>query len=126
MQENFKKIFQEKLKSIFQNNYKIAVFGGGISGNAVISFLKKHKQSFVLIDSKKPENSEPYLNETMAELNLSQFSLIIKSPGIKPDHPILQKAKNLEIPVLSEIDLASLFFKGKIIGITGTDGKSTT
>ena len=41
-------------------------------------------------------------------------------------HPILLELRKNSIPVVSEIELARHFFKGKIIGITGTDGKSTT
>jgi len=54
-----------------------------------------------------------------------QSDMIISSPGIPP-LPLFQTAREKGIPVLSEIELASRFLKGKIIGVTGSNGKSTT
>ena len=51
--------------------------------------------------------------------------LIIPSPGV-PRLPEFAEARRRGIPVLSEIELASAFLKGAIVGITGTNGKSTT
>jgi len=54
-----------------------------------------------------------------------EASMIIPSPGV-PYLPELEEAKNKGIPILSEIELAFRFLKGKVVGITGTNGKSTT
>ena len=51
---------------------------------------------------------------------------IIKSPGIPDKTEIMQKLKELKIPVLSEIEFAGRFTEAKMIGITGTNGKTTT
>jgi len=53
-------------------------------------------------------------------------NLIILSPGIPPDIPILRKAKEKHIKIVSEIEFASWFSLAKIIAITGTNGKTTT
>lgn len=51
---------------------------------------------------------------------------IIKSPGIPDTAPAVQAARNKNIPVISEIEFAGRYTSSKIIGITGTNGKTTT
>ena len=54
-------------------------------------------------------------------------SFIVKSPGLKPDLPILAKLAEKKIPVYSELEIALAFSKAKgVVAITGTNGKSTT
>jgi UDP-N-acetylmuramoylalanine--D-glutamate ligase len=52
--------------------------------------------------------------------------LVVPSPGVPADAPLLVKARDLKIPVWSEIELAYRFLNGKLIGITGSNGKTTT
>jgi UDP-N-acetylmuramoylalanine--D-glutamate ligase len=52
--------------------------------------------------------------------------LVIPSPGVPADAPLLNKARKLQIPVWSEIELAFRFLNGPLIGITGSNGKTTT
>lgn len=52
--------------------------------------------------------------------------LIVLSPGVPYDLPMLVSARERGIPVIGEIELASHFLKGKVIGITGSNGKTTT
>jgi UDP-N-acetylmuramoylalanine--D-glutamate ligase len=52
--------------------------------------------------------------------------LIIPSPGVPADAPLLQQARANKIPVWSEIEVASHFVCGQLIGITGSNGKTTT
>jgi len=59
-----------------------------------------------------------------AILHLQQ--LVIPSPGVPADAPVLVRARGLGIPVWSEIELASQFLRGRLIGITGSNGKTTT
>lgn len=54
------------------------------------------------------------------------FDLVVLSPGVPATIPLILEAKNQNIPVIAEIELAFRYMKGHIIGITGTDGKSTT
>lgn len=54
------------------------------------------------------------------------FDLVVLSPGVPAVIPLIQEAKRRNIPVIAEIELAYRYMKGRIIGITGTDGKSTT
>ena len=111
----------------FQN---FLILGGGSSGDSSAKLLSSLGKRSVLAD-KFPEkaNSVLYvsvLSDNHPQERLEGIDCIIKSPGILPDHPILIVAKERQIPMLSEICLARIFYKGPIIGITGTDGKSTT
>ncbi|MFI5347011.1 MAG: UDP-N-acetylmuramoyl-L-alanine--D-glutamate ligase [Elusimicrobiota bacterium] len=58
---------------------------------------------------------------------LLSCSFVVKSPGIKPDLPILKKLTDKGIPIYSELEIALAFSKAKgVIAITGTNGKTTT
>jgi UDP-N-acetylmuramoylalanine--D-glutamate ligase len=60
------------------------------------------------------------------EERILKADLIVKSPGIPPTAPIIQKAQEKKIPVVSEIEFAYSQGTGKIIAITGSNGKTTT
>ena len=54
------------------------------------------------------------------------FELVVKNPGIPYTNPIIQDALNRKLPVITEVELAYLVSEAPIIGITGTNGKTTT
>lgn len=54
-----------------------------------------------------------------------ESNIIVRCSGVPFDVPILKKARNAGIPILDEIEFASLYNKAKIIAITGTNGKTT-
>ena len=58
--------------------------------------------------------------------DLSEMDYLVLSPAVPADLPFVLEAKKRGIPVWSEIELASRFNRGRIIGITGTNGKTTT
>ncbi len=60
------------------------------------------------------------------ELVAPGVTLVIKSPGIPPGLELFKRSAALQIPVLSEIELAYAFIKAPIVGITGSNGKTTT
>ena len=55
-----------------------------------------------------------------------QADLIVVSPGMSPDHPVLASARARRVPIIAELELASRWLRGRVIAITGTKGKSTT
>ena len=61
-----------------------------------------------------------------SEAILNGQQLIVPSPGVPADAPLLLEARERKIPVWSEIELAYRFLSGKLIGITGSNGKTTT
>ena len=115
-------------KNILKNKPRVLVIGGGITGKAVVEFLKKFDCEILLVDG-KPQPSIcgiSYFPDSIELSALGEIQLAVKSPGFKPSHPLVVKLNEAGIPIVSEITLARSFFRGKIIGITGTDGKSTT
>ena len=57
---------------------------------------------------------------------INTLDLVILSPGVPTDLPIILKMKEKEIPVIGEVELAYTFGKGDVLAITGTNGKTTT
>lgn len=117
-------------------NIKISVIGAGKSGAAAALLAARKGANVILSDSGNPTLSE----ETLEKLKSSSISLefnghtekiydcdfIVTSPGIPLDSDVLKKAFSKGLRIYSELEFASWFAKGKIIAITGTNGKTTT
>ena len=112
------------------------VVGLGKTGEALCDFLLQHGAHVKVSEKKTREELGPEITDwenkgilietgKHAEASFIEADLIVPSPGV-PWIPELDAAENKGIRILSEIELASLFLKGKIVGITGTNGKSTT
>lgn len=72
------------------------------------------------------EHLIPFEEHAHTEEKIFSANEIIKSPGIPEKAAIIQLLRSRGIPIISEIEFASRFTKSMIIGITGTNGKSTT
>ena len=57
---------------------------------------------------------------------LAGAELIVLSPGVSPKLPAVDRARQRGIPVISEVELAARWLRGRIVAVTGTKGKSTT
>lgn len=120
---------------------KILIVGySSKTGKAVAQYLSNHHISYAISDVKKDDYSVHFL-ETLNEKpfkvyfgqqtedQLESINRIIIAPGVPRSIPLLKRAAEKGIPVDSEIALACKLAEGKnikLIGITGTDGKSTT
>ena len=118
-----------------ENKQKIAILGAGESGAGTAILAKK--QGFDVFVSDRGKIKEKYKNilneqgvdweeETHNEERILSASLVMKSPGIPESAPIVQKLILKGIPVISEIEFASKYTNATIIGITGSNGKTTT
>lgn len=118
-----------------RNIYKnILVLGGSESGVGAALLAKKHGFDVFVSDAGiiKPkykvilQNHKILFEEQDHTVEkITEAELIIKSPGIPNSASIIQTAKKSK-PVISEIEFASWFTDAKIIGITGSNGKTTT
>ena len=114
---------------------RLVILGGGESGVGAALLGKVKKYNVFLSDSGKIANKYKDVlihNEIEwedgghTESEILTADLVVKSPGI-PDHvSIVQKLQSATIPVVSEIEFAALFTTANIIGITGSNGKTTT
>ena len=117
---------------------KVAVLGLGVSNLPAIEFLSKHGAIITACDKnsidKFDEDTLDLLNQCTSSLrlgenyleNLSEFDVILKSPGINPSLPEIKKAANDGVIITSEMEIFMSLCPCKIIGITGSDGKTTT
>ena len=122
-------------------NKKILILGLARSGYQAAITLVKRGNTVVLNDSKKEENLDCEQINKLKELGVQlvfgahpddllneSFDYLVKNPGVPIDHKYVLKAHELGIEVINEVEVAyRLLPKGvKIIGITGTNGKTTT
>ena len=114
------------------------VVGSGKSGVAAAELLRKKGITFVLFDGNKDldvtalieknpvfAGAEILLGELAPE-DMARIDLVVLSPGVPTDLPMVNELRNRQIPIWGEIELAYHFAKGRIIAITGTNGKTTT
>lgn len=116
----------------------VLVAGSGISGVAATELLKKKGIKTILFDGNKEldrkalrekypvfEDVDIVLGE-LSDEDMERVDLAVLSPGIPMDIPVVESLHAKQIPVWGEIELAYHFAKGRIIAITGTNGKTTT
>ncbi len=114
---------------------KIVILGAGESG--VGAALLAKKQGFdVFVSDKSPIKDNykaeldaaeiAYESGTHTEGFILQGEEVIKSPGIPEKIALIHTIQRHKIPIISEIEFASRFTKSRIIGITGSNGKTTT
>jgi UDP-N-acetylmuramoylalanine--D-glutamate ligase len=118
-------------------NKRVLVVGLGKSGVASALFLKAHGASVTVSDTKPPDELKDeipvLLDQGIAvetgghgERTFRGQDLIVVSPGVPVDSPPLVQARALGEKVIGEIELAAEFLLGKIVAITGSNGKTTT
>lgn len=120
-------------------NKKIFILGFARSGYEASKYLLKHN-NFVLINDLKEEkyHDQDKIKELRDlgcnfifgthNVDLSGYDYFIKNPGVPIDHDLVLKARELNIPVINEVEMAYHLLPDDItlIGITGTNGKTTT
>lgn len=119
-------------------NKKVLVFGSGISGVGAVHLLELQGADVILYDGndklKEEDVREKLDKDSKAEIILGEFpeklldslELIVLSPGVPTDLPVVEKMRAHHIEIIGEIELAYAFGKGDVLAITGTNGKTTT
>ena len=109
------------------------VVGMARSGVAAARLLHSRGESVFVTDSGKPRASVeldalgiPWEGGQHTAAKFLQADEIVVSPGVPLNIPPLQAARAKGVPIISELELASRYLKGDIIGITGSNGKTTT
>jgi len=117
-------------------NRKVLVVGLARSGLAAAGFLVRQEARVTVTDRKPEAELRPYLADLPDSVrrklgghDLEDFlnqDLLVLSPGVPLSIPEIEAARRRGIPVWSEIELACRFLSGTIIGVTGSNGKTTT
>ena len=119
---------------------RVLVIGMARSGIAVLRLLRSHEATPIACDSRRMEElgdlagevgalAAEYLPQAeLAERGIAALGvdLIVISPGVPADLPLLETARQAGIKVIGEVELASPDLRGPVLAITGTNGKTTT
>ncbi|WEG73858.1 UDP-N-acetylmuramoyl-L-alanine--D-glutamate ligase [Vagococcus intermedius] len=124
-------------KVAMYENEKILVLGLARSGMSAARLLHQ-LGALVTVNDGKDFDENPEAQELLSmgirvvagghpvELLDEEFTLVVKNPGIPYSNPILEKAIEKNIPIITEVELAYQIAEATIVGITGTNGKTTT
>ena len=99
----------------------VAVWGRGRSGRGVCRLLEARGHEAVVYDAVDPVAD----HSSFGPAEAAGHDLVVTSPGFSSDHPWFAVARDAGCECLGEIDFASLFWKGPIVAVTGTNGKTT-
>ncbi len=102
---------------------KKLIFGYGATGKSVEAYFQKNNIKYFIYDDDKEKIISK--KQKFKDTKIEEIDEIIISPGIKPTHELLNKVNSLGIAVKTDIDLFNENYKGKLIGVTGTNGKTT-
>ena len=113
---------------------RVTVAGAARSGIAAATLLAHRGARVTLSDTRSAVADTEPLRTLGVELELGghtpetfgEADLVVLSPGVPPDQPVVEAARRRGVPVIAEIELASRWLRGRVIAITGTKGKSTT
>ncbi len=117
---------------------KVLVFGTGLSGIAAAELLwqsgaypvlfdgnKEIKEADVRVKLQKDCEAEVIIGELTEEV-IASLDLVVLSPGVPTDLPLVNTLRAADLPIWGEVELAYHFGKGDVLAITGTNGKTTT
>lgn len=119
-------------------NKTVLVVGTGISGIGAAELLRKVNANPILFDENENLNKDEITQklETNVQTDIilgaipseieEKVELVVISPGVPVDSPLIEKYRNKNIPIWGEIELAYQFSQGKVLAVTGTNGKTTT
>ncbi len=122
----------------FVNKYmgkKIMVLGLAKSGTAIAKILAAAGAELIVYDAKESTLEQEELEklgitvqtgEAPVQLLDASYFLLVKNPGVPYNNPLVERALELGVPVITEIELAGELSAAPIIGITGSNGKTTT
>lgn len=105
---------------------KVVVVGMARSGVAAIRLLRQNGARVRAVDEKPMGEIEGVTVEPQTVAAFRDAELVVISPGVPADLHLLAPLRARGVPVIGELELAAPFLEGQNIGITGTNGKTTT
>jgi UDP-N-acetylmuramoylalanine--D-glutamate ligase len=104
---------------------QVVVVGMARSGVAALELLRKHGARVRAVDQ-NPAAAPGLEIAPQQDASFQDADLIVLSPGVPPDAEVIRRARQRGVRVIGDLELASWFLEGGIIGITGSNGKTTT
>ena len=101
------------------------VLGAGLSGLAAARYLQQKNADMVLFDDNAKKLAPTHPQSTNKRPTLSANDVLVLSPGIPARHPLVMEGKGRGVKIYSEIDLGLKDYRGMVVAITGTNGKSS-
>ena len=105
---------------------RVVVVGMARSGVAAVQLLQKQGAVVHAVDEKPMGEVLGVKIEPQTEAAFRGAELVVISPGVPADLDLLNDVRARGIPVIGELELAAPFLQGRTIGVTGTNGKTTT
>ena len=113
---------------------KIGIIGAGLSGLSLACLAVRKKAAVFVSDlgSRRDSAAEEMTSKGIDfefeghGPRLWESDMIVLSSGISPSAPAVKKAQEMGIPVLGELDFVAPYLSGRLVGVTGSNGKSTT
>lgn len=116
----------------------VLVFGSGISGIGAADLLKQVGANPIIYDGNKELDREEIRSRMkdgagtkvilgeLSEEEMDRLDLVVLSPGVPTDLPVVKSLKARNLTIWGEVELAYQMGKGRVLAITGTNGKTTT
>jgi UDP-N-acetylmuramoylalanine--D-glutamate ligase len=104
---------------------RVVVVGMARSGVAAVELLMEKGARVTAVDQ-IPSTNLGVVVQPQEAASFEGADLVVLSPGVPADLDLLEPVRRRGIPVIGDLELASWFMKGEIIGITGSNGKTTT
>ncbi|HKK70875.1 MAG TPA: UDP-N-acetylmuramoyl-L-alanine--D-glutamate ligase [Candidatus Krumholzibacteria bacterium] len=117
----------------------VGVLGLGRSGRGAVALLERHGAQAIAFDDRSPADLPGDVVAELAEWGVefraarddvrgtvSVLDALVVSPGVPSEHPLVRAAEQRGTSVIGELELASRRARGRILAVTGTNGKSTT
>ena len=117
---------------------KVGVFGLGVTGKALVRLLLRLGATPVAADEAKEPELVREIKDFLSSVSVKGFfgeiepevfngcELILISPGIRRDHPVIKYWQEREVEIIGEIELGYRLCRAPIIAVTGSNGKTTT
>ena len=117
---------------------KVAIIGAGVSNIPLIKYLYNLKCDITLFDKNQKNNLKNNVKEIIEKYNpslslgedylkkLKNFDVIFRSPSFLPNNPYLEEERNKGALITTEVEQVIKLAPCKVIGITGSKGKTTT
>lgn len=124
------------MKQLQYFNQRVLVIGMGLSGKSAAFLLQNNGASVIGVDQRRDllmsdpeikmliERGMEFQNDSTFN-NFSSLDFAILSPGIPQSHPLIKAAKQNLVPIFGEMEFGCSLVKNSLLGITGTNGKTT-